>query len=421
MLIPNELQQHEHHIALSEHCGEGEQIQLESNQVIDQEAFLQNGQVIDQADEEEEEEDGSGIAHIMHNEMQDVDNHKNDRNVNEDNQLLTNNEISDTVDEHFQDEILQPHQHTEKTGADVYHLENSLNNEDQNGNHSDHNLHQSTSTTPSLEEATGSMQTLRNHEQLDLNPPQKSKRGRKRKTSDVTYSDYLNSQQQHPQQLGQLIAPSATPTHIATNPQHLDVLGAPPNTTMNSTTPLLSHAAAAAAAAVGLLNIPVAVPIHANANLNMNPSSSISGRRAVRIAPMGTVPDLNHTNTNNINPINNLNFNNCNHSRQTVKSKRRCVIQELNKSSEHIRQLGTEKALEDMSNEDKSKQKRMLRNRESAARSRDKQKSKNLKMESAIDKLVNQKLSIDKSIVEVSEVLEEMKALLKEYNVDVPS
>lgn len=70
--------------------------------------------------------------------------------------------------------------------------------------------------------------------------------------------------------------------------------------------------------------------------------------------------------------------------------------------------------------EEGSKQRRMLRNRESAARSRDKQKTKTQLLEASIADLKQQKNGIDDSIEELTDVIKAMKEYLSERGFEVP-
>lgn len=78
-------------------------------------------------------------------------------------------------------------------------------------------------------------------------------------------------------------------------------------------------------------------------------------------------------------------------------------------------------ANEALTPEERTKQKRMLRNRESAARSRDKRKNKNLQLETSIAKHRARRADIDKHIQLLKGVVEMMDAVLRKHGITVPS
>lgn len=69
--------------------------------------------------------------------------------------------------------------------------------------------------------------------------------------------------------------------------------------------------------------------------------------------------------------------------------------------------------------EERTKQKRMLRNRESAARSRDKKKLKNKELEISIEKHKAKRAVMEKCIADLSDLVTEMKTVLKKHNITI--
>ena len=69
--------------------------------------------------------------------------------------------------------------------------------------------------------------------------------------------------------------------------------------------------------------------------------------------------------------------------------------------------------------EERTKQKRMLRNRESAARSRDKKKLKNKELEISIEKHKAKRAIMEKCIADLSDLVSEMKTVLKKHNITI--
>ena len=74
---------------------------------------------------------------------------------------------------------------------------------------------------------------------------------------------------------------------------------------------------------------------------------------------------------------------------------------------------------EGLSVEERTKQKRMLRNRESAARSRDKQKTRNLQLQASIEELEERRTVVDSLISEMTEIITEMRNVLAKHSVKV--
>lgn len=70
--------------------------------------------------------------------------------------------------------------------------------------------------------------------------------------------------------------------------------------------------------------------------------------------------------------------------------------------------------------EERTKQKRMLRNRESAARSRDKQKTRNLQLQASISKLQARRAAVDTIVGDLSDIIDRMHIVLAEHHVDIP-
>lgn len=71
--------------------------------------------------------------------------------------------------------------------------------------------------------------------------------------------------------------------------------------------------------------------------------------------------------------------------------------------------------------EERTKQKRMLRNRESAARSRDRQKSKNERLELSIAKIKHQQLNIDSVTEDLRKAIVAAKEFLEQRDIEIPA
>lgn len=72
-----------------------------------------------------------------------------------------------------------------------------------------------------------------------------------------------------------------------------------------------------------------------------------------------------------------------------------------------------------MTAEERTKQKRMLRNRESAARSRDKQKTRNLHLQSSIKAMEKRRDAVEDLVDQVGDVVAEMRRVLNEHGIKV--
>lgn len=144
-------------------------------------------------------------------------------------------------------------------------------------------------------------------------------------------------------------------------------------------------------------------------------------RRAVRIAPMGVlplppqganalVPDLQTVSAGTVLASGNL----------QEESRGGSTIGEMPKG----KRRGASSAVipsHALTPEERTKQKRMLRNRESAARSRDKRKTRNLQLETSIAKHRAKKVAIEKNIDDLKGIVETIKEVLKKHNLSVPT
>lgn len=74
---------------------------------------------------------------------------------------------------------------------------------------------------------------------------------------------------------------------------------------------------------------------------------------------------------------------------------------------------------EGMTPEERTKQKRMLRNRESAARSRDKRKSKNIQLEASIEEHKKRKIVLEKTLCELQDLVSSMQQELSTQKVQL--
>lgn len=96
------------------------------------------------------------------------------------------------------------------------------------------------------------------------------------------------------------------------------------------------------------------------------------------------------------------------------------VIGEMHKGKRRGVSGGAQVSTEGMSQEERTKQKRMLRNRESAARSRDKRKTKNIQLEASISSYNEKRAAIEHVIGELQEAVDSMQQVLKKHNVALP-
>lgn len=95
------------------------------------------------------------------------------------------------------------------------------------------------------------------------------------------------------------------------------------------------------------------------------------------------------------------------------------VVGEMRKGKRRGTGAGT--ALpEGISAEERTKQKRMLRNRESAARSRDKRKSRNIRLENSIQKHTMMREKVEVCFEELSAVVTDMQQVLKKHKLNLP-
>lgn len=155
------------------------------------------------------------------------------------------------------------------------------------------------------------------------------------------------------------------------------------------------------------------------------------GRRAVRIAPMGVlplppqsgvtaslVPDLSTSNASGL-VVTANSGEGANMERQlnTSSGATGATIGDMPKGKRRGVQGATPINTEGMTPEERTKQKRMLRNRESAARSRDKRKTKNIQLESSIDKHKKKKAVLDQVISELQDVVDSMQQVLRNHKI----
>lgn len=130
-------------------------------------------------------------------------------------------------------------------------------------------------------------------------------------------------------------------------------------------------------------------------------------RKTVRIAPLGVlplpppgastiVPDL-HTNA------------------ITTEDPHR--LGELSKSKRRGSNASPVVPEEALSPEERARQKRMLRNRESAARSRDKRRNRNIQLQSAIEKYKHKMKAMEEVILELNVFCQTMQRTLEKHNV----
>lgn len=96
----------------------------------------------------------------------------------------------------------------------------------------------------------------------------------------------------------------------------------------------------------------------------------------------------------------------------------------LNELSKSKRRTSTASAVvpeQTFSPEEMARQKRMLRNRESAARSRDKRRNRNMHLQSSIERYRDKKKEMDSAILELKALCQTMRSTLEKHNVSVPT
>lgn len=153
------------------------------------------------------------------------------------------------------------------------------------------------------------------------------------------------------------------------------------------------------------------------------------GRRAVPIAPMGVlplppqssvaaslVPDLSTSNVSAlVTAASSVEVANVERHLNTPSVGTGTTIGDMPKGKRRGLQGAAPISTEGMTPEERTKQKRMLRNRESAARSRDKRKTKNVQLEGSIEKYKKKKVVLDEMISELQEVVDSMQQVLRNH------
>lgn len=133
-------------------------------------------------------------------------------------------------------------------------------------------------------------------------------------------------------------------------------------------------------------------------------------RRAVRIAPMGVMP-LPPPGTAAI----------VADFHAAVVAEENTRLNELSKSKRRTPTTSAIASEQALSPEEMARQKRMLRNRESAARSRDKRRNRNMKLQSSIERYRAKKKEIDSVMQELNALCQTMRSTLEKYNLSVPT
>lgn len=155
------------------------------------------------------------------------------------------------------------------------------------------------------------------------------------------------------------------------------------------------------------------------------------GRRAVRIAPMGVLPlppqsavpaalVSDHSNSNGSNLLTTSGRDDGGNGEGQISTAGRAVtstIGDMPKGKRRGVSSSVPISTEGLTPEERTKQKRMLRNRESAARSRDKRKTKNIQLETSIDKHKKKKMILDGVICELQDIVDSMQQELKKHSI----
>ncbi|CDF36674.1 unnamed protein product [Chondrus crispus] len=218
----------------------------------------------------------------------------------------------------------------------------------------------------------------------------------------------------------------------------------PPDQALASASPAAASSAIATSTVPGIqipssLSVSAAqftafAPLAANGAPIMSPSMvsvpMTVGRRAVRIAPMGVlplppqstvatsmVPDLtNSTSAGLVPPASGSEGATIESHLNASTGGAGAIIGDMPKGKRRGTPGGSSTNPEGMTPEERTKQKRMLRNRESAARSRDKRKTKNIQLETSIAKHTKKNLMLEKVLRELQDVIRCMQQELSNQN-----
>ncbi|KAI0561243.1 Basic-leucine zipper [Gracilaria domingensis] len=161
--------------------------------------------------------------------------------------------------------------------------------------------------------------------------------------------------------------------------------------------------------------IGAAYPFPALANPNLLPHPFVSlplqaPRRAVRIAPMGVLP---------LPPPGTAALVADFHAAAVVPDEPPRV-QELSKAKRRGSTVNSVISEQALTPEERTRQKRMLRNRESAARSRDKRRNRNIQLQASTQRYRDKKKAMDEAIQELKLLCDTMRQTLEKHNIPVP-
>eukprot|EP00178_Gracilaria_changii_P014766 TRINITY_DN413_c0_g3_i1.p2 TRINITY_DN413_c0_g3~~TRINITY_DN413_c0_g3_i1.p2 ORF type:complete len:316 (-),score=47.80 TRINITY_DN413_c0_g3_i1:2503-3396(-) len=160
-----------------------------------------------------------------------------------------------------------------------------------------------------------------------------------------------------------------------------------------------------------------AYPFPALANPNLLPHPFVSlplqaPRRAVRIAPMGVIP---------LPPPGAAALVADFHAAAAaVVPDEPPRIQELSKAKRRGASVTSVVPEQALTPEERTRQKRMLRNRESAARSRDKRRNRNIQLQTSIQRYRDKKKALDDSMTELKLLCDTMRHTLEKHNIPIP-
>ena len=210
-------------------------------------------------------------------------------------------------------------------------------------------------------------------------------------------------------------APSAATVAAVANSQAIPIVSPAAVATASAANAIHLQAIQATAAAYHTFAplAPNATPMMAH---HLVPVQMGTARRAVRIAPLGAIP-LPPCGTNTIIPDISNNTTIMGVAGETGVEGHAAPVGEVRKG----KRRGAAVTGGALTTEERTKQKRMLRNRESAARSRDKRKTRNLELESSIAKHKAKREAIQKNIEDLERVVETMDLVLRKHNITIPT
>lgn len=295
---------------------------------------------------------------------------------------------------------------------------------------------------------------VRDHDDLDPNTPSAHEdhlvSNFSQPSPNAADTDVIQESVEKPDDLQQLATkPAVEEGQPGQQSNEVEQTSSEKHTTENEITAAAEKAAASAAAsavaltasvpsAVAVPNIPLqglqtapypsfATLSPSAAHLMAHPLVSMSiptARRAVRIAPMGVLPLPPHGTNHLVPEIPPPTTPIMTAPQDTTMDGQiaagTSTIGEMPKGKRRGLSVAV-MASEALSPEERTKQKRMLRNRESAARSRDKRKNQNIQLETSIAKHRAKQDRLEKSIKDLTTVVQTMQDMLKKHDITIPT